>query len=235
MNHESVIGSFSIIPKVGGQTSWSFDELTFIFEPDENLVERQTYYVTITTGAQNLAGYPLEKPLSWNFTIGDFTAPDIISYLPNGTDVSIETVIEVEFNEELDLEYVTQSAILLKHPNGSFVEGVVSYINRTLTFTPAIDLVYKKTYTVIVNPLLRDEAGNVLGLEHTWKFTTIEEPTETQSEDEEPEQFNIATVGLSIIILIIIFIAVYLVIRRSGLIKPKPPPRYPSKDEWDEE
>jgi hypothetical protein len=224
MNKDSVNRSFNIVPKVQGEYSWSIDDRTFIFEPAEKLAERQTYNVTITIDAKDLAGNHIEKNISWNFTIGDYTAPKVIHYAPNGTNVSINIVIQVVFNEELDVEYITSSAILLKDQNGSFVNGNISYDNLTLTFTLAKDLEYDLTYTVLVNKLLKDEVGNELGIEHTWKFTTIEEPTKSKKGDE-TEPVDTTTIGIGIIILIILILVTYLILRQSGYLKPKPPPK----------
>jgi parallel beta-helix repeat protein len=235
MNKDSVNRSFSIIPYVSGEYSWSIDDRTFTFDPDEKLTEGQTYNVTISTKAIDLAGNPLLSPLTWNFTVGDFTSPEILDHSPNGTDVPVDKVIEVVFSEELDLEYITPSAILLKDQNGSFVNGTISYENLTLTFTPTMDLEPGSVYTVLVNKLLKDPAGNDLGTEFSWEFTTIEEPTKPVTEDEEPETFDYSAVGIGIIILIIIIIVLLLFLRKSGILGSKPPPKLVWDDEMDEE
>ncbi len=237
MNKDSVNKSFSIIPHGSGEYSWSIDDRTFTFDPDEKLTEGQTYNVTISTKAIDLAGNPLLSPLTWNFTIGDYTAPGILDHSPNGTEVPVDSVVEIKFNEELDGEYITTSAILLKDQNGSFVNGTISYENLTLTFTPTMDLEPGSTYAVLVNKLLKDPAGNDLGTEFSWEFTTVEEPTEPVTEDEEPEKYDYSAVGIGIIILIIIIIVLYLFLRKSGVLGSKPPPKlvWDDDDDLDEE
>lgn len=231
MNKNSVNNSFSIVPNVPGEYSWSYDDRTFIFDPSDKLTEGQTYNVTISTKAKDLAGNPLLSPLSWNFTIGDYTSPEIMGYSPNGTEVPVDSVIEVVFSEELDLEYITSSAILLKDQNGSFVNGTISYENLTLTFTPTKDLEPGSTYTVLVNKLLKDPAGNDLSTELSWKFTTVDEPTEPVTEDEKPEEYDYGCAGITIIVMIIFAIVLYMFLSKTGVLRRKPPPEI----EWDEE
>jgi hypothetical protein len=232
MNKNSVNSSFGVDPTVPGDFSWSYDDRTFIFDPSEKLIEGRTYTVTISTKAKDLAGNPLLTPLVWNFTVGDHTAPGILDHSPNGTDVPLDTVITVVFSEELDPEYITSGAILVKDRDGLFVNGTISYDNFTLTFTPAAELEPGSTYTVIVNKLLKDPSGNELGSEYSWEFTTVDEPDdEPVIEDEEPEGYDYGCVGITIIVMIVFAIACYLFMNKVGVLRRKPPPEV----EWDEE
>jgi len=71
MNKTSVEDAFSINP-VAGSVSWDGNMMTFT--PDSNLAYDTTYNVTIGTGAEDLAGNPLEAEFVWNFTTGSAPA-----------------------------------------------------------------------------------------------------------------------------------------------------------------
>ncbi|MCK5561245.1 MAG: Ig-like domain-containing protein, partial [Thermoplasmata archaeon] len=221
MNQTSVKASFKITPAIPGEYSWSLNKRTFIFDPDKKLIEGQTYNVSIGLNATDLAGNSIEKLLTWEFTIGDYTAPLLISSSPNGTEVPITTPIEVVFNEELDKSYITSSAILLKHSNGTFVIGKITYYNKSIIFKPNNDLENGINYTVMVNRLLRDLNGNIFDQDFTWNFITeLAEPE--PSPEEEPKGFDTTMVGILILIFIlIIFVAGYIMLKRLGLFSKK--------------
>ena len=74
MNASSVEGAFSIDPSVTGTFEWSGDTVTFT--PDADLSYSETYDVTITTGAEDLAGDPMSEAYTWEFTTGQGSEPD---------------------------------------------------------------------------------------------------------------------------------------------------------------
>lgn len=60
----------------------SYSGSTVSFTPSSSLIENKVYTATITTGAQNVAGTPLENSYVWNFTT---VIPIIVTPPPAGT------------------------------------------------------------------------------------------------------------------------------------------------------
>ncbi|SDX43228.1 Ig-like domain-containing protein [Flavobacterium degerlachei] len=95
---------------------------------------------------------------------------EITSPINGATNVSIDQLITVTFNEEMNPETINQSSFTL---NGSSqVAGVVSYSNKTATFTPSALLSPNTTYTARITRTIKDLTGNALQTETIWTFST---------------------------------------------------------------
>jgi len=66
MNKESVEGSFSIIPNIEGNFSWTGQTLKF--RPQTSLKHNTTYSITLNMDATDTEGNHLDKVYPWNFT-----------------------------------------------------------------------------------------------------------------------------------------------------------------------
>lgn len=95
--------------------------------------------------------------------IVDTVAPTVVGKLPTGTDIAIESVVNVTFSEVMDATSVTI------YVNG--IDGEVTWSGNTATFTPDSLLAYDTQYTVAVNG--KDLAGN--SMESMWQFTTLKD------------------------------------------------------------
>ena len=86
------------------------------------------------------------------------------------TNVPLDQIITVSFNEEMNPETINQSSFTL---NGtSQVAGVVTYSGTTGTFTPSALLTPNTTYSARITRTVKDLTGNALQTETIWTFST---------------------------------------------------------------
>ncbi len=103
--------------------------------------------------------------------------PTVQSVSPeNGaTDVNVNTTITATFSKPMDASTITTSTFTVKYSTGNAVSGAVSYNNttRTAMFTPSSPLDFGKTYTATISGTVKDVAGNAMGSDYSWSFTTM--------------------------------------------------------------
>jgi hypothetical protein len=100
--------------------------------------------------------------------------PVVLSTNPdNGAiGVPLNQIITVTFNEEMDLETIDESSIIITTAGGGPVSGTVTYSGTTATFTPNNALAANTTYNGRVRTLAKDTNGNALQTDFLWSFTT---------------------------------------------------------------
>ncbi len=161
---------------VDGNVSYANNAM--LFNPTADLNASTEYNATITTGVKNLAGEAMAAEYVWNFTTGttaDSTAPDVNSTGPddNATDVPYNRSPSAVFSETLDPTTVSTATFTLVATVGSIpVAGAVSYESKTMIFNPTADLDLNKKYTATITTGVTDLAGNPLGANKVWSFTT---------------------------------------------------------------
>ncbi|GLI37229.1 Ig-like domain-containing protein [Geobacter hydrogenophilus] len=103
----------------------------------------------------------------------DLIRPDITQTLPaNGdTNVGTTTPIVITFSEPMNNPSV-ESAFSLVPQGGNSITGAFSFNGSTATFTPSSPLAANMTYTATIAASAKDTAGNSLGSDHAWTFTT---------------------------------------------------------------
>lgn len=148
---------------------------TATFTPSADLDANKIYTVTITTGAKDKAGNPLNSDHSLSFTTiaaADVTLPVINSTAPiaNATNVPINKVMAVTFSEMMDPLTISNTSFTLKQ-NSTNISGTVAYSGLTATFTPENILSDGFEYTVRITTGAKDLAGNALASDKEWVFT----------------------------------------------------------------
>ena len=105
----------------------------------------------------------------------DTQAPSIINRSPGSgaTGVDLLPTVSVEFSESVDCSTVTDASFS--------ITGVTSNItctagSTTISLTPTADLAPDTPHTVTVAGTVADLAGNTLGADDTWSFTTGSAP-----------------------------------------------------------
>ena len=103
--------------------------------------------------------------------------PVVLSTVPDNeaTNVPLDQVITVTFNEEVDPETINEDTFTVD--GATSVAGTVSASGATATFTPSADLEPNTTYTGMVTTSVKDPMGNALQENYVWTFTTIPEVT----------------------------------------------------------
>ncbi len=113
----------------------------------------------------------------------DTTPPTVTSTSPanNATDVSQGTTVTATFSEAIDASTINGSTFELRNAGGTLVPAAISYnaSTRTATLTPSASLAALTAYTATVTggaSGVKDLAGNALGANVAWSFTTAAQP-----------------------------------------------------------
>ncbi len=151
----------------------SYSGKTVSFFPTVPLLANTLYTVTITTGAQNVAGTPMASNYVWSFTTETLAAPAVISTDPvnNATEVALNKVITASFNMPMDALTINSATFTLFQETTP-VDGLVSYSGTTATFTPSAALLEGKTYTATITTGAMNVAGIPLAADYVWSFST---------------------------------------------------------------
>ncbi len=198
MQQAATEAAFSISPHIEGSFLWIGN--TLIFTPDA-LSIATVYTVTIGTGALDLAGNTLESPYQFNFiTKLDPYPPVIEEWSPTGIDVPVDTLITIRFNEAMN-----ESSLHIAFEISPYVPGSFSFENYTLIFKPSGNLAKKTLYNVTIKSSARDLAGNYLGFDLSWKFTT----EESEPEEAAPVAWDVLFLWIFIVIIMIILLLVF--------------------------
>ena len=109
----------------------------------------------------------------------DTTPPVINSVDPasGATGIALSTTVRAQFSEDMNNTTVNGTTFTLKDAGGNPVSGTVGYANRVAQFTPTSALQALVVYTATITVGVTDAAGNALGAEKTWSFTTVADGT----------------------------------------------------------
>ena len=166
---------------VSGTVSYVAGTKTAVFTPATALQASSFYTAELTTSVTDSYGIPLASPYTWSFTTGevDSSAPTILTRtpVPSATDVPVSAQVVVAFSEDLALSSLNFDHFVLVGPFG-VVPTTFGYDPETfiVTLTPTVSLLYSTEYTMTVTGSTADYAGNPLGSDDTWTFTTMAEP-----------------------------------------------------------
>ena len=137
---------------------------------------------TVTTAAQDTAGFALASNFVWSFMTGavaDLTRPTVTATVPadGASNVATNTAISATFSEDMHPATISGTSFTVANTTlGTAVAGTVSYsaASRTAVFTPTTPgtLPDNTLFTATVTTDAEDLAGNTLALDHVWTFTT---------------------------------------------------------------
>lgn len=107
-----------------------------------------------------------------DFVQVDGVCPVVVSTDPaNGaTNVALDKIITITFNEAMNPATINQSTITLSGPGA--VTGTVTYNGLSAYFTPSAPLAVNTTYTGRVTTSVKDVNGNALQEDYVWTFST---------------------------------------------------------------
>lgn len=106
----------------------------------------------------------------------DGSAPQVTSTAPanNATGVAINSLIRVNFNEEIAPATITPSTFVVRAAGVTPITGSVSYNSGSAVFTPTGGLTTATVYTATVTTAVQDLAGNGLAADYKWTFSTVD-------------------------------------------------------------
>lgn len=132
-----------------------------------------------------------EERVEQNLETWDMEPPRIKQQnIADGAIVSVDTLVTVIFDKEIDPATISTNAISLRR-SGSYISGVVDYDAelQRLRFTPNQMLFPDSNYQVIVSGQLADHLGNQIGTDLGWQFSTLFDltPPDLVDFDAEPD------------------------------------------------
>lgn len=179
MDTSSVEAAIEIEPALRFRLRWSGESLTIT--PDEPLTPDTTYRLAIAATATDLAGTPLEDPLSLAFTTAR-TGLDVETLFPaDGVEgIAPGTPIAVVFDRPLDPDSVDDGLLSIVPEVAGSLEvvplpgaaGLGDEGARVLRFTPSGPLAATTTFEVALAPGIRSADGGELTETIEWTFTT---------------------------------------------------------------
>ena len=98
--------------------------------------------------------------------------PMIIDTNPDNaaTNVPLNQVITVTFNEEMNPSTINSSSLIVTCT--STIAGTITYSGVTATFTPAVNFTPNTTYVVKITTAVKDLRGNALQEDYLFSFST---------------------------------------------------------------
>jgi len=144
-----------------------------IFTPSVALTANTTYTGTITTGARNVEGAPIENNYTWTFRTGSYLAPSVITINPanNAKGIALDKTVTATFSLAMNPLTITATTFTLYQGTTS-IAGVVSYTGTTASFNPSADLLPATVYTGTITTGAASVAGMKLATNYIWTFTT---------------------------------------------------------------
>jgi len=151
-----------------------YSGITASFTPAAALVPNTVYTGTITTGAKNKAGTPLENNYVWSFTTGTILGPTVISTDPsnNATGVLTDKMVSATFSMAMDPLTLTPATFIIKQ-GLTTVAGTVTYMGTTAIYTPSSPLSSNTVYVCSITTGAKNVAGVGLTENYVWSFTTV--------------------------------------------------------------
>ncbi|MBI4650548.1 Ig-like domain-containing protein [Candidatus Desantisbacteria bacterium] len=172
--------TFKVIAENGDEISGkiTFTGTKAAFIPLVLLDYSTSYNIIISADIKDIAGNALTggNYASSFKTISapDITPPAVVSTTPARwtKNITTNTLIAANFNENIDPSTIDTTTFRLSSA-GNNITGSITYEGTTALFTPAKELNYLSPYTAMINPGVKDLAGNAMPGSYKWNFTTV--------------------------------------------------------------
>lgn len=160
--------------KVSGTVST--DGSTSIFTSSEALLPLTTYTAVISSNVRNTEGLSMGTDYSWSFTTGekpDTTPPEVKETAPAGGAANVDTGVTISavFTKNIDPATVNATTFIVA-AGKTGIPGTISTLGNSVSFVPSSALQAGAAYTATLGGAIKDLAGNAMGNDYTWNFTT---------------------------------------------------------------
>jgi hypothetical protein len=151
----------------------SYSGTTATFTPSEPLSPNTTYTGKVKTTVKDKKGNALQTDYIWTFSTGDILSPLVISTDPANLEenVTLNKVVTATFNMPMDAATINGSTFKISF-NGIEIDGEVTLIGTTASFTPTNNLKANTIYTGLISTNVKNTAGTSLVSDYIWMFTT---------------------------------------------------------------
>ena len=149
----------------------SYTGSTASFDPTAALTPNTVYTATVTKGAKNVAGTPLQGDYIWTFTTAPY--PTVISTDPVNlaTGVLLNKTVTATFSEPMNPLTINATTFTLKQ-GATIIAGTVSFTGSTASFNPTSTLAASTIYTATITTGAESVTGIKLQNNYVWTFTT---------------------------------------------------------------
>ncbi|RKZ09567.1 hypothetical protein DRQ50_15000, partial [bacterium] len=141
------------------------------------------YRAALTTSDLMTSPVVDEIQLCFEFAPGDTIAPTVLATVPDtdAVDVAIDAPVTATFDEMIDAATLTSLSFTLTPDGGSAVLATVSLdgTGTVASLVPDVALDWATLYSAQLTTAIADTSGNPLAADHTWSFTTTNEPDTT--------------------------------------------------------
>jgi len=145
------------------------------FTPTLPLAQNTIFTGKINKNVADTEGYNLANDYTWTFTTLQIVPPTVISTDPQNlaNGVALNKIIKATFSKAMNPLTIIGANVTVS-ANGNPINGVVTYSNNIVTFTPATALLSNTTYTGKISKNVEDTSGVNLVADYTWTFTTLQ-------------------------------------------------------------
>lgn len=160
-----------------GAVSYSASDRIATFTPIGTLAPNTTFTATLTTDVADSTAAHLAAPYVWSFVTGattDSTPPGVLTLVPvdGAIDIATNRMVVVTFDEPIDPATVSNLSFTLAAPGPTPVSGTTRTAGPSISFTPDTSLTGATVYTATVASGVADLAGNPIGTDRVFSFTT---------------------------------------------------------------
>ncbi len=113
-------------------------------------------------------------------------SPAVVFASPKGSDVPVDAVIEVTFNEKMSQEETEQGFIISPLVD----DGEFTWVDKNLTFKPNSPLDYGTKYSITISTEVRNLVGESFTENYSWDFTTENDNVVDNGKDSDGEKKN---------------------------------------------
>ena len=235
----SVEKRFYLYPPTTGSFEWKNNNQTMYYKFDTNLLYNITYTMKLWPGLKDLEGNPTTDLYEFIFKTEPGVSPfEALEYSPTGTEVPLDTDIQIIFNKYANQSSVENAFVIDPDASGNF-----SWNETTFIFKPGANLTHNTTYKIIIGDWVEDSTGVKLGTALSWEFITalgagdddkpdngngnVTPPDDDgKPQDQEDEEVNLLLFFVIGIIIIIVIILIIIGLMR-GKEEEKPAPKKP--------
>src|SRR5262245_43871210 len=161
-------------PAIAGRGEW-LSTAIYVFHPAEQLAGGTGYTGRVAAGLQDVDSNPLQSEYTWRFTTA---RPEVTFVSPEGgaTLVSVEPVIRLQFNQQID-EASARATFHLRSSGGGDIPGALAVVSATLTFTPEQRLEFDQGYEIVADAGLASRGGGAgMAVDYRSAFRTVPLP-----------------------------------------------------------